>query len=60
MWQIIRDLRAGGVTIFLPYTPVIDIVRGLLLGTPVGNSAALAVAWCVGLTRLGYLWARGL
>ncbi|MDQ2827662.1 MAG: multidrug ABC transporter permease [Chloroflexota bacterium] len=33
-------------------------MRGLLLGTPIGNSAALAVAWCIGLTLIGYLWAR--
>jgi len=43
---------------YQPFTPVIDTVRGLLLGTPIGNSAALAVAWCVGLTVVGYLWAR--
>lgn len=29
-----------------PVTPVIETVRGLLLGTPVGSSAWRAVAWC--------------
>ena len=43
---------------YQPFTPVIDTVRGLLLGTPIGNSAVLAVAWCVGLTLVGYLWAH--
>ena len=43
---------------YQPFTPVIDTLRGLLLGTPIGNSAVLAVAWCVGLTLVGYLWAR--
>jgi len=41
-----------------PFTPIIDTVRGLLLGTPIGNSGAIAVAWCVGLAAAGYLWAR--
>jgi len=45
---------------YQPFTPVIDTLRGLLLGTPIGNSAVLAVAWCVGLTLVGYLWARAL
>jgi ABC-2 type transport system permease protein len=44
---------------YQPFTPVIDTLRGLLLGTRVGsNSAILAVAWCIGLTLVGYLWAR--
>jgi ABC-2 type transport system permease protein len=43
---------------YQPFTPVIDTLRGLLLGSPIGNSAILAVAWCVVLTLVGYLWAR--
>jgi ABC-2 type transport system permease protein len=43
---------------YQPFTPVIETVRGLLLGTPIGDSAVLAVAWCVGLTLVGYLWSR--
>ena len=43
-----------------PFTPVIETVRGLLLGTPIGDSAALAVAWCVTLSIVGYLWATRL
>jgi ABC-2 type transport system permease protein len=30
-----------------PVTPVIETLRGLLMGTPIGNSAQLAVAWCL-------------
>ncbi len=43
---------------YQPFTPVIDTLRGLLLGTPIGNSAILAIAWCIGLSLIGYLWAR--
>ena len=43
-----------------PFTPIIESVRGLLLGTPIGNSGVLAVAWCVGLSIAGYLLARRL
>ena len=43
---------------YQPFTPVIDTLRGLLLGTPIGNSAVLAVAWCVALTLVGYLCAQ--
>ncbi|GAA0708664.1 ABC transporter permease [Dactylosporangium roseum] len=43
-----------------PFTPIIDTLRGLLMGTPVGGSGIAAVAWCVGLALAGYLWARAL
>jgi ABC-2 type transport system permease protein len=45
---------------YQPFTPVIETLRGLLLGTPIGNNAILAIAWCLGLTLVGYLWARAL
>jgi ABC-2 type transport system permease protein len=32
-----------------PVTPVIETIRGLLLGTPVANSPWLAVVWCGGI-----------
>jgi ABC-2 type transport system permease protein len=41
-----------------PFTPIIETLRGLLTGTPIGHSAALAAAWCAGLAAIGYLWAR--
>jgi ABC-2 type transport system permease protein len=33
-----------------PFTLVIDALRAWLVGTPMGNSAWLAFAWCLGLT----------
>jgi ABC-2 type transport system permease protein len=41
-----------------PFTPIIETLRGLLMGTPIGHSAVIAVSWCVGLALAGYLWAR--
>jgi ABC-2 type transport system permease protein len=32
-----------------PVTPVIETLRGLLLGTPVGTTPWLALAWCGGI-----------
>jgi ABC-2 type transport system permease protein len=43
-----------------PFTPVIDSLRGLLTGTPIGHSGMIAVAWCVGLTLIGFLWSVSL
>ena len=41
-----------------PFTPIIETLRGLLTGTPIGNDAVVALGWCVALTLAGYLWAR--
>ncbi|MEU6867592.1 ABC transporter permease [Streptomyces sp. NPDC046876] len=43
---------------YQPFTPIMETVRGLLLGTPIGNSAAIATAWCVGIAAVSYLWAK--
>jgi ABC-2 type transport system permease protein len=43
-----------------PFTPIIDTLRGLLLGTAVGDRWFTAVGWCLGLALCGYLWARAL
>jgi ABC-2 type transport system permease protein len=43
---------------YQPFTPVIETLRGLLLGTPIGDSAVIAIAWCAGLAVLGYFWSR--
>ena len=40
-----------------PFTPVIETIRGLLMGTPVGDSWLIAIAWCLGLSAVGALWA---
>jgi ABC-2 type transport system permease protein len=45
---------------YQPFTPVTETLRGLLLGTPIGNNGIIAVAWCAGIALLGYLWARRL
>jgi ABC-2 type transport system permease protein len=46
-----------------PFTPIIESLRGFLLGTPVGNSAWVALAWCGGILAVsvaatGYLFKR--
>jgi ABC-2 type transport system permease protein len=41
-----------------PFTPIIDSLRGLLLGTSIGHSGRPAVVWCLVLAAAGYLWAR--
>jgi len=45
---------------FQPFTPIIETVRGLLLGTPIGLSWLLALGWCAILSLVGYLWAMRL
>ncbi|MFF0539242.1 ABC transporter permease [Streptomyces coelicoflavus] len=42
---------------YQPFTPAIETLRGLLLGTGIGHNGWLAVGWCLALTVLGYLWA---
>lgn len=46
---------------YQPFTSVIETLRGLLMGTSIGNSAIIAAAWCAAIT-LGRLpgGARGL
>jgi ABC-2 type transport system permease protein len=43
-----------------PFTPIMETVRGLLMGTPIGNSGLLAVGWSVGIGLVSYLWAKRL
>jgi ABC-2 type transport system permease protein len=45
---------------YQPFTPFIETLRGLLLGTAIGNSALLAVAWCAVIALVGYRWAMKL
>jgi len=45
---------------YQPFTPVIQTVRGLLVGGPIGDNAVIAIAWGVGIAVLSYLWARRL
>ncbi|GGS80287.1 ABC transporter permease [Streptomyces griseoviridis] len=41
---------------YQPFTPAIETLRGLLLGTEIGHNGWLALAWCAGLVVLGHLW----
>jgi ABC-2 type transport system permease protein len=41
-----------------PFTPVVQSLRALLTGAPLGNAAYVALAWCAALALVGYLWAR--
>ena len=46
-----------------PFTPIIESLRGFLLGTPVGNSPWVALAWCGGIlaasvAATGFLFRR--
>jgi ABC-2 type transport system permease protein len=43
-----------------PFTPIIETLRGLLFGTPIGTSGPLAIAWCVVIALVGYTWATRL
>jgi ABC-2 type transport system permease protein len=43
---------------YQPFTPFTETLRGLLMGTSIGNSALVTVAWCAGIALVGYLWAR--
>jgi ABC-2 type transport system permease protein len=39
-----------------PFTPIIDTLRSLLLGTPMGDSWCIAVLWCVAGSLIGLVW----
>ncbi|KNB52113.1 ABC transporter permease [Streptomyces caatingaensis] len=45
---------------YQPFTPAIETLRGLLLGTEIGNNGWITIAWCVGLSVLGYFWSTSL
>ncbi|WP_245239238.1 ABC transporter permease [Streptomyces sp. MZ04] len=54
------DTMGTGVRQFVeyqPFTPIIETLRGLLAGDPSGGDAIAAVAWCLGIALLGYVWA---
>jgi ABC-2 type transport system permease protein len=54
------DTMGPGVRQFAeyqPFTPIIETLRGLLNGAPSAGDAIAAIAWCVGIALVGYLWA---
>jgi ABC-2 type transport system permease protein len=55
------DSMSAGVRWFAeyqPFTPIMETLRGLLLGTGIGSSGVVAVGWCAGITIVGYVWAK--
>ncbi|WP_330463743.1 ABC transporter permease [Micromonospora zamorensis] len=45
---------------YQPFTPVMETLRGLLLGTGIGANGIIAVIWCVVISALSFLWAKTL
>ncbi|CAM5434901.1 ABC transporter permease [Streptomyces tanashiensis] len=43
---------------YQPFTPAIETLRGLLLGTEIGHNGWLALGWCLALATLGYFWSK--
>jgi len=40
-----------------PVTSIVDAIRALLSGQPVGSDIWIALAWCIGITLVAYLFA---
>jgi ABC-2 type transport system permease protein len=49
-----------GISEHQPITPVIETVRGLLTGTPIGDKGWIALSWSVGLLIVSFLIATAL
>lgn len=45
---------------YQPFTPFIETIRGLLLGTPLGLNPLLAIGWCIVLTVGGFVWSMAI
>ena len=45
---------------YQPFTPFIETVRGLLLGTPLGWNPALAIGWSIVIAVAGYIWSMAI
>ena len=55
------DSMPAGVSWFAenqPFTPIIETLRGLLTGTPIGNDWIISIGWCLVIAAIGYTWAR--
>lgn len=39
-----------------PITPIVETIRSLLMGTPMGTSGWWALAWCVGILAVAMVW----
>jgi ABC-2 type transport system permease protein len=49
-----------GFAQYQPFTPFIETIRGLLLGTPLGWNPALTVGWSVVIAVGGYIWSTAI
>lgn len=45
---------------YQPFTPIIETIRGLLLGTPIGAQGWIALAWCAVIAIGGYVWSMAI
>ena len=45
-----------GIAEYQPITPLIETIRGLLMGTPVTGTVGWAVLWCVGILAASFAW----
>jgi len=43
---------------YQPFTPMMESLRGFLTGQPDATATWFTVAWCLGLSLVGYLWSR--
>ncbi|MEV0606521.1 ABC transporter permease [Polymorphospora rubra] len=43
-----------------PFTPIMETLRGLLMGTGIGHDGWLALAWTIAITVVSYVWAKRL
>ncbi|MFB6392876.1 ABC transporter permease [Polymorphospora sp. 2-325] len=43
-----------------PFTPIMETLRGLLMGTGIGNDGWIALAWTIVITVVSYVWAKRL
>jgi ABC-2 type transport system permease protein len=45
---------------YQPFTPMTETLRGLLSGSAIGDNGWISLAWCAGITLVGYVWCRSL
>ncbi|MEU8895403.1 ABC transporter permease [Nocardia sp. NPDC048505] len=45
---------------YQPFTPFTETIRGLLMGSEIGASGFVSIAWCVAIAVGGYLWSKSL
>ncbi|AFU06148.1 ABC transporter permease [Nocardia brasiliensis] len=45
---------------YQPFTPITETVRGLLMGSEIGNNGIISIGWCLVLTVGGFFWANAI